>query len=101
MLTWWADKPVTSQPWNARQPMIAHSCPCFRIAHLHLLVCDRCHCTPMPLCISYVVSCPLLSPCVRRSICRSLPCLLNRKGCCGCSRSSKPFLSLRQGFHQN
>jgi hypothetical protein len=26
--------------------MIAHSCPCFRIARLHLLVCDKCHCTP-------------------------------------------------------
>ncbi|KAI8404255.1 hypothetical protein FOFC_15750 [Fusarium oxysporum] len=26
--------------------MIAHSCPCCRIARLHLLVCDKCHCTP-------------------------------------------------------
>ncbi|EXK23501.1 hypothetical protein FOXG_22088 [Fusarium oxysporum f. sp. lycopersici 4287] len=46
MLRWWADRPVTSQPRNALQLMIAHSFPSYRIARLHLLFCDKCHCTP-------------------------------------------------------
>jgi hypothetical protein len=67
MLTWWADKPVTSQPRNARQPMIAHSFPSHRIAGLHCSFVTSVTARLVALCISYVVGCPPLSPCAGTS----------------------------------
>ncbi|KAJ0136335.1 Extracellular protein [Fusarium oxysporum f. sp. albedinis] len=52
MLTWWVDKPVTSQPRNARQPMIAHSLPLYRIASLHCSFVASVTARPDALCTS-------------------------------------------------
>jgi hypothetical protein len=55
--------------------------------------------SPVEPCIGHMISCPIPSFCIRTSMHRTLPCSPYRKGYCGCSRSSKPLLSLRQGLH--
>ncbi|EXL66112.1 hypothetical protein FOPG_17697 [Fusarium oxysporum f. sp. conglutinans race 2 54008] len=55
----------------------------------------------MALCIRYVVSCRLLSPSVRRSMCRSLPPYPTERAAVAAAGQASRFLSLRQGLHQN